>query len=256
MMSSKQADLQQLNAFVDGELDLERQLEIEALVAANGSVRAQVERLRSLRDAVRSGAEYHRAPAALRDRVRSVARIQPAAARHAQSAWQRWFAWRPLVSAAALVSVLAVASNLWLLQDQHQDQLEQEVVASHVRATLGQREIDLRSSDHHQLRPWLSARLDFSPPVQELDLPDSALVGGRIDYLDGRPVATLVYQHAGHTVDAFIWPSSRNAPRPTMTSRRGFNIGHWSRGGMEHWVISDLNAQEFAELVRALSQAD
>ncbi|HMA07185.1 MAG TPA: anti-sigma factor [Ramlibacter sp.] len=261
---SNQPDSLELTAFVDGELDLARQLEIEALLRDDGALRAQVDRLLGLREAVRSRADYHPAPAALRERIEQqlAAAQAPKAAAGAPSrisasdVLQRWFGWRPLVSALGGAAALAIALQFTLLPAQREEQLGQEVVASHARATLAQRLIDVESSDHHTVKPWLSSRLDFSPPVPEPNLPGTQLLGGRVDYLNGRPVAALVYRHAGHMVDSFVWPAAQGDERVAMSSQRGFHLAHWTRNGMVHWVVSDLNPQEFADLVRELNGAD
>ncbi|MBC7483157.1 MAG: anti-sigma factor [Rhizobacter sp.] len=127
-----------------------------------------------------------------------------------------------------------------------------DVVASHVRATLGQHLVDVASSDRHTVKPWLSARLGYSPPVAELPVPGSVFLGGRVEYLDGRPVAALVYRQGEHIVNAFVWPTNA-ADAPTGYGfARGFQTAHWSRAGMTHWVISDLNREAFGAIVRAL----
>lgn len=258
-----QPDLQQVNAFVDGELDLASQLEIEVLLRNDAALRAQVESVRRLRETVRDRADYHAAPAALRARIQAlVAAPSPTPARWlphlpgAKAAAQRWFAWRPFVSSFGVLALLTVTLNLTLLHDGREERLGQEVIASHVRATLAQHLVDVQSSDHHTVKPWLSARLDFSPPVRELKLPGSVFVGGRVDYLDGRPVAALVYKQGEHVVDSFIWPTTEADQPLTMSSQRGFHLAHWSRRGMEHWVVSDLNREEFAALVRELNASD
>ena len=84
----------------------------------------------------------------------------------------------------------------------------------------------------------------FLPPVRELKLPGSVFVDGRVDYLDGRPVAALVYKQGEHVVDSFIWPTAEADQLLTMSSQRGFHVAHWSRHGMRHWVVSGLNRQE------------
>jgi anti-sigma factor RsiW len=256
-----QPDPLQLTAFVDGELELARQLEIESLMREDVSLRAQVERLLGLREALRSRADYHAAPAALRSRVgQRLAAQAPEAAEVSASAvpaalpW--WIGWRPVVSALAGAAMLAVALQFTVLPAQREQALVQEVLASHSRATLAQRLVDVESSDHHTVKPWLSSRLDFSPPVPQPQLAGTQLLGGRVDYLDGRPVAALVYRHAGHVVDAFVWPAGKGEAPVVISSQRGFHLAHWARNGMVHWVVSDLNAQEFSELVGALSSAE
>lgn len=268
-MNTPTTDIRQLNAFVDGELDLAAQLELEARLKEDAALRAQVERLRSLREAVRSRADYHAAPDALRRRIGAMVAAQSgepasAAARPAavapasgvKAVLERWFAWRPLVPALGLAAAAIFATNLLLLPARQDERIEQEVIASHVRATLAQRMIDVESSDHHTVKPWLSSRLDFSPPVYEPADGGSALLGGRVDYVDGRAVAALVYRHKGHVVESYVWPASQSQTAAKFSEEKGFHLAHWSRGGMAHWVISDLNPVEFSALVAQLSSSD
>lgn len=245
----------ELNAFVDAELDLGSQLAIEERIRVDSALRDLVQGLRQLRSAIREGADYHVAPAALRSRMYALTTPKPAAATRTLDAaalvW-RWFGWRPMVASLGLVAVMALALNLaWLRTSQH-DRLLDDVVASHVRSTLGQHLVDVASSDHHTVKPWLSAKLDFSPPVNELHLPDCIFLGGRVDYLDGRPVAALVYRKGEHIVNAFVWPTAEKDSTADFSTERGFRTAQWSQGAMTHWVVSDVNLEEFKAVVRAI----
>ena len=263
-----------VEAFVDGELDLAGQLEIEDRLPGDPALRRQVEELRVLREQVREHAEHHAAPAVLRARLEgrlrnadasarvampaAVSPQAPAAARPrataggASEALQRWFGWRQLATSFGFAAVLAVGVNLALLQAGQDDRLTDAVVASHVRSTLGQHLVDVASSDHHTVKPFLSSKLGFSPPVSELPLPGSVFVGGRIDYLGGRPVAALVYRQGEHVVNSFVWPETAGDSKPEFATQRGYRIAHWSQGGMRHCVISDVNPEEFRRLVDAV----
>jgi len=200
----------------------------------------------------------------LRERIAGLAKAsrppqaQPAP-RRSQGAGQRlaaalagWLDWRPLVVSMAAAVVLAVTLNVVLLRSSKQERLMDEAVASHVRSTVGPHLVDVLSSDHHTVKPFLSARLGFSPPVAELPLPGSVFVGGRVDYLDGRPVAALVYRQGEHVVNSFVWPDSAGNSNPEFATERGYRIAHWSQGGMHHCVISDVNREEFQRLVEAV----
>jgi len=248
-------DSLQLNAFVDGELNLSSQLEIEERMGDDPGLRAQVVELRQLRKAILDRASYHAPPLALRKRVATtvasnLAALIPQIA--GTLVVQRWLGWRPMVVSLGLVTALALAITPTWLRSARESRLTEEVVASHVRATLGQHLVDVASSDHHIVKPWLSAKLDFSPSVRELQLAGSVLLGGRIDYLDGRPVAALVYRQGEHIVNSFVWPTTGAYSAAVFSTERGFQVAHWARGGMNHWVISDLNRQEFEAVVRAL----
>jgi len=254
-----QIDTQRINAFVDGELDLAGQLEMEECLQRDAVLREQVEALRRLREDIREGAHYHLAPAALHRRIATLAATKAALQRRHPSAIAaaagRWFEWRPFVASLGLVAALTVTLDVAWLRSLQDGRLLDEVVASHVRSTLGQHLVDVASSDRHTVKPWLSSKLDFSPPVNELQIPRSVFLGGRVDYLDGHPVAALVYRQGEHVLNSFVWPSAAPDSKAEFSAVRGFQTVHWSQGGMTHWVISDLNREEFIIVVRAIQQA-
>jgi len=250
---------QQIDAFIDGELDLDGQLEIERQMRVDAGLRERVDHARQLRTAVREHADYHDIPPALRDRLDTLVAPKaatPATPPRVATLVERWRGWRPVAASLALVGIGAVAMNLAMLQAGHDERLLDEVVASHVRSTLGQHLVDVASSDHHTVKPWLSSKLDFSPPVNELHLPDCEFLGGRVDYLDGRPVAALVYRKGRHIVNAFVWPSTAKDSKADFSTERGFQTARWSQGSMEHWVVSDVNREEFNVIVRAIQAAE
>ena len=250
-------ETQRVNAFVDGELDVTGQLAMEQRMSEDPGLRAQVDALRQLRTTVREGADYHAAPQALRSRMAAL--VAPAAAaadvsRRAGMAamLDHGFGWRPAATSFALMAVMLVTLNLGWLQWTHDDRLMGEVVASHVRSTLGQHLVDIASSEHHVVKPWLSSKLDFSPPVHPLRIPGSVFLGGRVDYLDGHPVAALVYRQDEHVVNVFVWPATGKDGAADFATERGFRTAHWTQAGMTHWVVSDVNRDEFMAVVGAV----
>jgi anti-sigma factor RsiW len=255
------------DAFIDGELDLRSQLDMEDKVREDPVLRQHIDQLRQLRGTLRDGASYHQAPAALQERIvawappsaKAAAAARAASSSHpfgSRSAWARWLDWRPLTASVAAALALAVGLNVAWMRASQDEQMADDVVASHVRSTLGAHLVDVTSSDHHTVKPFLSERLGFSPPVQELDLAGSTLVGGRVDYLDGRPVAALVFKQGLHIVNSFVWPSTHGDQAPAFSLDRGFRMAHWTQSGMTHWVISDVNAEEFRNVVRAIRVAE
>ena len=253
-MSSDQ-EIRQLNAFVDGELDLAGRLAMEQQLQHDAGLRARVDALRQWRETLRAGADYHAAPAALRERMAAMVATPPPRRPAGEVLALRWPLspfWLALAAALGLIALLALALGWSRWQAAPGDRLMNEVVASHVRSTLGQHLVDIASSERHTVKPWLSSKLDFSPPVHELQLPGSVFLGGRVDYLDARPVATLVYRQGEHVVNAFVWPTTSADSAADFSAQRGYQIAHWSRAGMTHWVISDLNREEFSAVVRAI----
>jgi anti-sigma factor RsiW len=130
----------------------------------------------------------------------------------------------------------------------------EEVLTSHIRSLMPDHLVDVRSNDQHNVKPWFNGRLDFSPTVPRLDSIGFPLIGGRLDYLHGRPVAAVVYARRQHMINAYSWPADAGDEDVSpVDSRHGYNLVHWRRGGVEHWVVSDLNAGELGEFVRAVN---
>jgi anti-sigma factor RsiW len=112
--------------------------------------------------------------------------------------------------------------------------------------------MDVASSDLHTVKAWLCSKLDFSPGVTDVAAAGFPLQGGRLDYMNDRPVAVLVYGHRQHVIDLFIWPEDTAADKaPSRSfSKRGMNVLHWTASGMTYWAVSDVgktDLQEFAE---------
>ena len=97
----------------------------------------------------------------------------------------------------------------------------------------------------HAVKPWFDGKVKFSPPVYDFAERGFRLTGGRLDYLNGREVAALVYQRKLHVINLFIWPSEsgRNMGAESFT-KDGYNVSHWDRDGFEFWAVSDVNADD------------
>jgi len=133
------------------------------------------------------------------------------------------------------------------------DTLVQDVIDSHVRSLLADHLMDVPTSDQHTVKPWLSARLDVSPPVRDLADLGFPLLGGRLDYVDGHKSAAVVYRHAKHIINLFAWASEGPDTRFAETSHQGFNVVTWQRDGISYHAVSDLEADQLAAFARLVS---
>lgn len=238
------------HAYADGELDLVCTLEIEKHLAACPSCSHAYENVRSLKLAVQSSDLYLSAPPALRRRVLNTIRGQVGGVRRRSPVW--WGMFKMLIPAAgvALIALLLLP----VLSGRSLDkQLEEEVVSSHVRSLMLDHKTDVASSDKHTVKPWFQGKLDFSPPVNDLADHGFPLVGGRLDYLQGRPVAALVYQRRQHLINLFVWPTAGPAIiSDRFMVRQGYNLVNWTKAGMTFWTVSDLNPTDLAGFVQLM----
>jgi anti-sigma factor RsiW len=241
-------------AYVDGEVDRLQRLSIEKHLRACAGCAAERESLLSLRARIRAEVPYFTAPPALRERLETVLEVTPAVpAPRPRPAGNRWRWLSAGALAGCMATILAWFVGAAVIDWRANDDLASEAVASHVRATLGNHLIEIASSDQHTVKPWLSARLDYSPPVRDLANEGFALVGGRLDSLDHRPVAVLVYRYRQHTIDVFVRP--RSASRLPLRALRGFNVAQATGADMDWIAVSDVSADVLSSFVARLAIA-
>jgi anti-sigma factor RsiW len=213
-----------LHPYFDDELDVAHAAEFELHLSQCAECSAALERMRAVRRAVRQHAPYYR---------KSVARRSTPV-------------WVGLAAAAAVITAVL------LLRSGTGSPLQDEVLSAHLRSLQANHLIDVASSDRHTVKPWFTGKLDFAPDV--VQPAGFNLLGGRLDYLEGRPVAALVYQRGKHTINVFTWPGG-SGHGPQAESRQGFHILHWNRAGMHWWAISDAGSQDLRELEHAIDLA-
>src|SRR6059058_997114 len=158
--------------------------------------------------------------------------------------------WNWLALAAAIVLAAIIGATLLpQLRKPGVDQfLATQLIASHVRSLMADHLTDVASSDQHTVKPWLDAKLDFAPAVVDLSEKGFPLIGGRLDYLDNRPVAALIYQRRKHFLNLFVWPAGSDAARSTKTmTRQGYQLSHWIHSDLNYWAVSDINEKELQE---------
>lgn len=210
-------------------------------------------------DAIRRHATRYSAPPGLAVRIGEAldqaARAEgwPGATTSRVVPFRKASAWRPLALAASFVLAIVLSSGTtWYVTGSNsQERLAEDVVASHVRSMLAEHLTDVASSDQHTVKPWFGGKLDLSPPVVELAASGFPLVGGRLDYLNERPVAALVYRHKQHVINLFVWTRKSGVPEPSPPNElQGYNLRHWQDGDMTFWAVSDVNGADLDAFVR------
>jgi anti-sigma factor RsiW len=240
-----------LNAYLDDELALADQKRVTdhledcaGCVAAKAAIEETIQLVKSV------GVDAP--PAGLEGRL--VERLGDAAVHDgAQKSWSRW--WMTL-GGTALASALTAAGLVFaLLSPLSQDQLLlRDVTAAHVRSLLQERWVQVEAGDPHRVKPWFAGKLGFAPQLATFAPAGFTLLGGRLDYIEDREVAAIVYKGREHLIDVFVWPSPDTIPPETL-ARQGYNVVRWHRQGMTVWVISDLNSADLNTFAAALRSA-
>jgi anti-sigma factor RsiW len=228
-----------VQADLDGELGPAESARVAAHLDGCASCTDFQGKLLAISATTRREAAYRPAPAALRTAIQA----QLAATVPPRVPERRRVTWRPVLpfgAGFALAACLAIA----VLLPRSGDDPPATIVADHIRALQPGHLMDVVSTDQHTVKPWFDGRLDFAPPVKDFKQAGFPLVGGRLDYLDSRPVAALVYQHGKHVIDVYVWPGKTSPAQGTLN---GYNYVRWAQDGMVFWAVSDLASPDLAK---------
>jgi mycothiol system anti-sigma-R factor len=239
--------LDEISAYLDGELLPEEMSALRDHLASCSECAAEYETLRGVTRRVKDGFDRPRAPDALRARIRSSLARGSSDAKPVQ--------WRRVPAVALIAAGLAIAvlsSSVTLAVARRGDssaRIADDILASHLRSLMPGHLTDVTSNDTHNVKPWFNGRLDLSPNVPRLDSLGFPLVGGRLDYANGRAIAAVVYRRRQHVINVFSWPSTAASVRRATIEENGYHLVHWREGGFEYWVASDVNAADLQQFV-------
>ncbi|MEI9924778.1 MAG: anti-sigma factor [Bradyrhizobium sp.] len=250
----------QLTAYFDGELDPVSAGEFERRLASDEVLRARYSRLMSLRQAIRA-IPRDDMPQDLQARIQATLNAERASERGSDRAERRnnvaflrrrnW-SFQALAASAIFGAVLSGAVMRTFDHFGQEDTVASEVVAGHVRGLLASQPFDVASSDRHTVKPWFTSRLPESPQVPDLSAQGFVLLGGRVDVIDSRPVATIVYKHAAHTVSLTTLTLGQTVPEQTIA---GYNVRSWSDGNFTYVAVGDLPGADLATFEREFAAA-
>ena len=229
-----------LHALLDGELDAGHAREVELHIATCAHCAAQLKAYGQMHDQMACSNLQFAAPPLLRQRIEASMPLARAPNR------------RGILKGFALGSALSAlaATGLVVLVLRHEDEqrILSDVVSAHLRSLQAGHLTDVLSTDQHMVKPWFNGRLDVAPPVVDLTAQGFTLIGGRLDYVDGKTVGAIVYRRRIHVINLFVAQTSNtDTSAAKLETVQGFNIRHWSQHGLSYWAASDLNAEELAD---------
>jgi anti-sigma factor RsiW len=244
-----------INAYVDEELLTDEQRDVREHIASCVECRREHDVLVATTRTLKEGLVRYPAPDVLKARIRS-ALARPDAMESPPVPLGR--SWAQLAAAAVLIAVSS--SGLTFAAMRHplaERTATTDVLTSHIRSLMPGHLVDVASTDQHNVKPWFNGRLDMSPAVPRLDSLGFPLVGGRMDYVTGRPVAAVVYGRRQHLINVFSWPAAdASVLAPAATTEKGYHLVHWRNDGMEMFAVSDLNLAELQLFVSVFERAE
>ena len=236
-----------LGGLVDGELDAANTALAEAHIARCEGCREEVERLQGTRNLLRADGVRHRAPESLTQRLVTLPEISEKLPRgHLLPGWLVPGVTGALAASLALVTLVPLTNSTGV---------DEQLVSSHIRSLQPGHLTDVQTTNQHIVKPWFNGRIDFAPPVPELASSGFPLAGGRLDAIEGKTVAAIVYHRRLHTINLFVWRGDDKIPAEAVED--GFSLTGWSEGGLTFAAVSDIPPQElrqFEDLYRRASK--
>jgi len=229
-----------LHALIDDELDAGHARDVEAHVASCAACAAKLQAFRAMRGAF-SGAET----------ALPVPKARVAAPLRSWRTFFGGFAVGGVLSAAVAASLLLV-----VIRGNQEQTIAGEVVSAHLRSLQAGHLTDVETSDQHTVKPWFNGKLDVAPPVIDLTAQGFTLIGGRLDYVGGQTVGSIVYRRRKHVINLFVAERLGATQRSVSTDNvQGFNVLHWTEAGLDFWAVSDIDAEELREFQEKFSAA-
>ena len=242
-----------LEAYIDGELELTRQLDLEVHLAACATCKNAAESAIDFGSTIRMNMPIYKAPPKLKASIRAALRKECRSQLGGFSNFRRLFA----IPAAIVVLGLLLAWA-WIAFSHGRDQeLISEAVSDHWRSLLVNHLLDITSSDRHAVRSWFTGKFPYSPPVADLTQAGYKLVGSRIDLLANSPVAAIVYEHENHFINVFVWPVGDRAIDFDVQSHEGYSLCGWNKSGLNYLIVSELTGtdmEKFEDQFRAQTE--
>lgn len=245
--------VQNLGAFIDGELPAEEMAEMEEHLKTCADCSTAHRRLMGTSSRVKAGLMRYEAPDVLKARIRAslADTSRDAPDQRAAVALPRRWTWQSMLTAAAAVAIVSSGVTFEATRDRAAaNSIEEQVLSSHIRSLMPGHLTDVASNDQHNVKPWFNGRVNMSPDVPRLDSLGFPLVGGRVDYIDGRSVPVIVYTRRQHVINVYAWPVTTTKRASVRSSSQGYNLIRIPRDGEELWIVSDLNRQELEQFAQ------
>ncbi len=227
-----------VHSYFDGELSVIRAAEFRDHLSHCCDCMDEFAALSSLRGSLKYARRYENAPASLRLKIRW----------HLQSAgptpsWSLPLAWRGLAAAPGVRK-----------EEDYQAEFAAEIVDAHLRSLLPGQITNVNSTDPETVKSWFASQVKFVFPVRDFATNGFALQGGRVDIVQGRTVAALVYRNREQVFNVFIWRTRESDGSAHAGTRQGYQWIDWRKDSLEFCTVSEAAPPDLERLHRLLTQ--
>ena len=237
----------ELHGYLDGELDALGAANFEKHLATCPDCKRMLAAEESLHNSLQQAALYERAPNSLRNSLLGVPQKSSASK---QVSLVSAFRWQWLAAAAVFLLAATVGWREWQ-RSRALPPLQlvaSTLVDAHLRSLQPGHLTDVESTDQHTVKPWFDGRLDFAPPVRDFASDGFPLLGGRLDIVQGRTVAALVYGRRKHIVNVFVQKMPQMGSWTGSGSTQGYSWLAWQANGFSFFAVSDTAASDLDQL--------
>jgi anti-sigma factor RsiW len=238
-----------LHGLVDHEVAPEHAYRIETHVGDCARCAAQLHLYRVMRQRMANADLRFAAPPWLRTRIKARLPVTTQAGPY----------WRTLVKGFAFGSALSAAAAALLMiavtRSDHDQVIVSDAISAHLRSLQAGHLIDVPASDQNGVRPWLGNRLGAAPPVPDLTAQGFSLVGGRIDYVLGKPVAAIVYRRNDQLINLFVAQGAQAEHSARVATMQGVNVDLWSEKGLNLCAVGEVSGEELEDFRRKFDAA-
>jgi anti-sigma factor RsiW len=232
----------QIGAYVDGELATSHDDEVSKHLKQCGDCTLYAANEIQLKRAVSTAGKRYQPSTEFRAHV-----LKSVGASNSRSRGV-WFAF----AAAAAVLVIAVA--LFTLRNSRPD-VGREIADVHLSTIASPNPVDVASSDMHTVKPWFQGKLPFTFNVPELSGSPFTLLGGRVVYVRGTPMAQLLFQYKLHKISILIGPEQVLTGSGEVGG--GFHAVSWAKNGYRYVTVGDASTevlQDLSQRMRMVAQ--
>jgi len=236
-----------LHAYFDGELDAMGASEFEHHLESCPDCESRLAAEENLRTSLAGAQLYARASESLRKKLRvslPTAAVPPPL-KDSRSSIEKSWRWLAIAASVILAVLLGTQYMQKLNRYSQQQAMAAVIVDAHLRSLQPGHLEDVISTDQHTVKPWFDGKIDFAPPVRDFANDGFPLLGGRLDVIDSRTAAALVYGRRKHIVNVFVEKAQPGDSQDASGELQGYHWVAWQQNGFTFTAVSDT---AFADL--------